>query len=173
MNNQSPTPERAYWKKCNICKKEIGFGSVYQVCSVSTCRGERLGLVFCSVDCWDGHLGDARHRDPWAEEKQSPTRAEFLQDQAPAGASHPEPQRRIVIPTPKTAPQPSPHNAPVETLVVVSKVKALIHKLSDYNASQCAIDALTKVVVHECQKAIETARASGRKTVMGRDFSKS
>lgn len=118
-------PERTYWKKCNICKKEIGFGVAYQVCSVSTCRGERLGLVFCSVDCWDGHLGDARHRDPWAEEKRSPTHAEFL-----------EPQRRIIAPTPKTAPQSSLHNAPVETLVVVSKVKALIRERSDYNTSQ-------------------------------------
>jgi histone H3/H4 len=49
-------------------------------------------------------------------------------------------------------------------------VKKLVRDLSDYNTSQCAIDALTEKVVQECKKAIEGARASGRKTIMGRDF---
>lgn len=159
MDKHPPTPERAYWKKCNVCKKEIGFGAVYHVCSVSTCRGERLGLVFCSVDCWDGHLGDARHRDPWSEEKRAPN------------IPTPEPQRRIINPTPVSP--SSSKKTEVETLVVVSRVKDLIQEQSGFNTSQCAIDALTKAVMRECQNAIENAQVSGRKTVMGRDFRKS
>lgn len=170
MENHPPTPERAYWKKCNICKKEIGFGAVYHVCSVSTCRGERLGLVFCSVDCWDGHLGDARHRDPWSEEKRAPTQAETLPEHK-TSIPNQEPQRRIVTPSPVS--QASPKKTEVETLVVVSRVKDLIHEQSGFNTSQCAIDALTKAVMRECQNAIENAQVSGRKTVMGRDFRKS
>lgn len=68
--------ETRFWKKCSICKKELGFGTVYNVCSVSTCNRKRTGLVFCSVECWDAHLGMARHRDAWAEDRTAPTKAE-------------------------------------------------------------------------------------------------
>ncbi len=64
--------EANYWRKCNMCKTPIGFNTIYQVCSVSTCNRKRTGLVFCTVDCWDDHLGMARHRKAWAEEKTSP-----------------------------------------------------------------------------------------------------
>ncbi|MCB0352512.1 MAG: hypothetical protein KDD64_03280 [Bdellovibrionales bacterium] len=57
-----------------------------------------------------------------------------------------------------------------DTLVVVSKVKKLIKDQSDYNTSQCCIDALTKKVIEECLKGIEKAHEAGRKTVMGRDI---
>ena len=57
-----------------------------------------------------------------------------------------------------------------DTLVVVSKVKDLIREQSEFNTSQCCIDALTEKVVRECLNAIEKAKAAGRKTVMGRDF---
>ena len=64
--------ESSFWKKCSICKKEIAYGAVYQVCNVSTCNRKKTGLVFCTVDCWDAHLGPARHRDAWAEEQTAP-----------------------------------------------------------------------------------------------------
>ena len=57
-----------------------------------------------------------------------------------------------------------------ETLVVVSKVKALIRQQCSFNTSQCAIEALTNKVVQACNEGIEKARAAGRKTVMGRDI---
>ena len=41
----------------------------------------------------------------------------------------------------------------VETLVVVSKIKALIKKQADMSTSATAIDALTKIVEKECLKA--------------------
>lgn len=56
-------PEAAFWKRCSICKKHIGFNQKYWVCNVSTCNRKRTGLQFCSVDCWDAHLPEARHRD--------------------------------------------------------------------------------------------------------------
>ena len=57
-----------------------------------------------------------------------------------------------------------------ETLVVVSKVKGYIRSRAGLNTSRDAIEALTQKVAAECEKAIERAKASGRKTVMGRDF---
>lgn len=62
----------SFWKRCNICKRPIGYKSRYYLCSVSTCRSKRTGLTFCSVECWDGHLGFANHRSSYAEEKISP-----------------------------------------------------------------------------------------------------
>lgn len=60
------------WKLCSSCKKPIAHGSVYYLCSVSTCNRKRMPLCFCSVDCWDAHVPGARHRDAWAEENVAP-----------------------------------------------------------------------------------------------------
>ncbi|MCO6432259.1 MAG: hypothetical protein J5J00_15505 [Deltaproteobacteria bacterium] len=57
-----------------------------------------------------------------------------------------------------------------ETLVVVSKVKKLVRSRAGLNTSQCCIDALTRKVVEAINGGIESARKSGRKTVMGRDI---
>ena len=65
---------RDFWKACSTCKKEIPFGSVYYLCDVSTCRNPRVGLVFCSPLCWDGHLGIMRHRSASCEEETAPNR---------------------------------------------------------------------------------------------------
>jgi hypothetical protein len=63
-----------FWKKCSTCKKPIGFGQKYYICSVSTCNGERKGYFFCTVPCWDAHVPGARHRDAAAIEEQAPTK---------------------------------------------------------------------------------------------------
>lgn len=57
-----------------------------------------------------------------------------------------------------------------QVLVVASKVKQLIKDQSGMNTSASVMDALTKVVEREVQKAIERAKNDGRKTVMDRDF---
>ena len=62
-----------FWKRCNICKKEIPFNETYYVCSVSTCRNKVTGFVFCSTICWDGHLGFAHHRSSYCEEMTAPS----------------------------------------------------------------------------------------------------
>lgn len=58
-----------------------------------------------------------------------------------------------------------------ESLVVVSKVKALIkNKSGGFSTSAAVMDVLSKLVEEACTKAIENARSDGRKTVMDRDF---
>lgn len=142
---------KTYWNKCSTCKKELPFGAAYYICSVSSCQGKRTGLHFCSVECWDAHLGFARHRDAGALDAVAPTREKYLASL-------------------EDTPAPEAKKMDVETLVVVSKVKQLIRDQSEMNTSQCAIDALTQKVVQECRRAIDNAKVAGRKTVMGRDI---
>ena len=166
MNESHESTEQTFWKKCSSCKKIIGFGSAYFTCSVSTCNTKKLGLVFCSVNCWDAHLGFANHRSADAIEEHAPSRSAFLESLANV-EEHEKPHRRIV------PPQQTSHKIPteeIETLVVVSKVKKLIRDRSDFNTSECCIDALTDKVVEICMKGIDQARSAGRKTVMGRDI---
>ena len=62
------------WRRCSACKKDIEFGTVYYVCSVSTCNRKRTALAFCTVECWEVHLPTVNHRQAWAEEEVAPTR---------------------------------------------------------------------------------------------------
>lgn len=158
-----------YWKKCSVCKSSIPYGGTYQLCSVSTCNNKKTGLTFCSVTCWDSHLGFANHRSACAEENVAPSKEEheqslIAQENAPEERAA---ERKRIIPT-SSSTTASPLN--VDTLVVVSKVKNLIKEQSGFNTSQCAIDELTQIVVRECLRATENAQNAGRKTVMGRDF---
>lgn len=57
-----------------------------------------------------------------------------------------------------------------EVLVVTSKVKKLIREKAQMNTSQEAIDQLSKAIERLVDRAIETAKADKRKTVMGRDI---
>jgi hypothetical protein len=82
-----------FWLKCTECKSEIAYGAKYFQCSVSTCNRSKFRLVFCSIVCWDSHLGDARHRDAWAEEARAPTREAW--------------QREIAAEPPRAAPSPT------------------------------------------------------------------
>lgn len=75
MNEAPAEAGKDFWKICNICKKSISFNSVYYLCSVGACRAKRTGLTFCSVPCYDGHLGFMRHRDSYCEEETAPAKA--------------------------------------------------------------------------------------------------
>ena len=57
-----------------------------------------------------------------------------------------------------------------EVLVVASKVKKYIKDKANMSTSASVMQALTRKVEDEIAKAIERANASGRKTVMERDF---
>ncbi|MFQ5543064.1 MAG: hypothetical protein ACE5FY_01780 [Nitrospiria bacterium] len=167
--------EKNDWKRCSNCKKEIPFSGRYYLCSVSTCRRKKTGLFFCSVSCWDAHLGFANHRRAYAEEDTAPSRKQFetfLSREAQPDRSE-QPGRRFIRSSGNqqtNRSQAAASKVEVDTLVVVSKVKKLIQETSGFKTSQCAIDALTKKVVDECLKAMEHATASERKTVMGRDI---
>lgn len=56
-----------------------------------------------------------------------------------------------------------------QVLVVASKVKAYIKEKSGMATSASIMEALSKVVERECDKAIENAQNDKRKTVMDRD----
>jgi len=77
-------PDASFWKRCSSCKKELPFATAYWACNVSTCNRSRTALVFCSVPCWDAHVPMLRHRDAWAEERRSPTAAEWGREQREA-----------------------------------------------------------------------------------------
>lgn len=57
-----------------------------------------------------------------------------------------------------------------EVLVVSSKVKKYIKDKAEMNVSASVMNALTDIVMRECDRAIENARSEKRKTVMDRDF---
>src|SRR5204863_5784501 len=82
-----------FWLRCTECKSEIAYGEKYYQCSVSTCNRSKLRLVFCSIVCWDSHLGDARHREAWAEEAHAPTREGWQREVAARETAAPEPPR--------------------------------------------------------------------------------
>lgn len=156
--------EVSAWRKCSSCKKPIGFGVKYFVCSVSTCNNERTGYVFCSVPCFETHLPGARHRDAGAVEKISPKQgASEVEQRAPA---------RIIV---KSAVStvlgtPAKTSAPQEVLVIASRLKDYIQVRSEFNTSASVMDVLSDHLRILCDRAIENARADGRKTVMDRDF---
>jgi hypothetical protein len=81
------------WLKCSACRIEIPFLAKYWQCSVSTCNRNRMRLVFCSVACWDSHLGEARHRDAWAVEERAPTKDAWQRELAAEPAAPAPPAR--------------------------------------------------------------------------------
>ncbi len=156
--------EVSAWRKCSSCKKPIGFGAKYYVCSVSTCNNERTGYVFCSVPCFETHLPGARHRDAGAVEKMSPKQGAAEQEQR-------APARIMIKPTATTTSSASVKTtAPQEVLVIASRLKDYIQARSEFNTSASVMDVLSDHLRILCDRAIDNARADGRKTVMDRDF---
>ncbi len=159
------------WKRCNTCKKPIAFGSGYFSCNVSTCNRKGTDFAFCSVACWDAHVPVLRHRDAWAEEQRAPTAAEWAArrraeaERAAAPPAAPRPRPAAAAPPPPTD-TPVPH----DVLIVVSKLKAYIRARSGMNCAEAVTDVLSDRVRALCDRAIEQARAMGRKTVLDRDF---
>jgi hypothetical protein len=147
-----------YWRKCGSCKKEIGFNTIYQVCNVSTCKKS----VFCSVNCWNLHNEIMGHKSAWAEEMRSPKKENFIADQEAA------PRRIIVAHKPATGAVSDEVNEDI--LIVASKLKAYIKDKHDMNTSANVMEILSHQVRRLTDRAVEKARAEGRKTVMDRDY---
>ncbi|MFZ3231705.1 MAG: hypothetical protein WA160_15965 [Pseudobdellovibrio sp.] len=176
------------WRKCSSCKKPIAFNNAYYECSVSTCTGIRTGYVFCTLSCWEVHLPGAKHRNAGAIEKRSPTLQQYQTSLAAESSSSvtalqnktqpTEAPRRIIVSSQalggnnvgSAVSNVSRSSMANEVLVVVSKMKQHIRDLSDMNTSEDVNQILSDIVRRECEKAIERARADGRKTVMARDF---
>jgi histone H3/H4 len=141
--------EQKVWKNCSTCKKPIYMGSKYYVCSVSTCNGQRTGYVFCSMQCFESHLPGARHRDAGAIEKSAP---------------------RLIVAGAQTTQVSSKPAIPKEVLIIASRLKEYIQARADYNTSASVMDVLSEHIRLICDRAIDNARAEGRKTLMDRDF---
>lgn len=156
--NQDP---KNLWRKCSVCKKDILLGAKYYICSVSSCNGLRTGLHFCSVPCFDAHVPAARHREAGAIEKKAP-----LQEAGETALT--TPQRTLVRPGGQTFSGPSPTTK--EVLVIASRLKEYIDSRGGYNTSGSVMDVLSNHLRIVCDRAIDNARAEGRKTVMDRDF---
>lgn len=152
------------WKKCGVCKKEIGFNKAYQKCSISSCKKHS----FCSVDCWSVHDSVMGHKSAYAEEETSPSQAEASGDpKVPSRV----PRRKIVSPGPSnSASSTSSSNLPIDTLVVVSKLKNYVKAKSDMNTSGDVADELSQYIRVLINIAVEEAQSQGRKTLMARDF---
>lgn len=176
-----------FWRRCSSCKTPIKYLAAYFVCSVSTCNRKRIGYVFDSVHCWERHLPGARHRDAAAVEMKSPTYAQWKEELESDGAPAPAPAaptttttasadartpQRVIARPANTGPAAKPTFDPLESeiLVVVSKLKEYIRRRSEMNTSDSVSQALSNRIRRLCDKAIESARGEGRKTVMDRDF---
>lgn len=150
------------WKKCSSCKKPIAFLAKYYVCSVSTCNGQRTGYVFCSVPCFEVHLPGARHKDAAAIEMRAPNKADVQR----------EPTRKIIASP--AAVQPSTRGKspiPKDVLIIASRLKDYIQARAEMNTSANVMDVLSDHIRVIADRAIDQAKAEGRKTVMERDFS--
>ncbi len=179
--------DESRWRRCSVCKKDIGFRQVYWVCSVSTCNRKRTGLAFCSTSCWDAHVPVMRHRDAWAIEEVAPSAAaaaeaarkeERAGQTAPAqgpGAT-PEVARtpRRIIPgrgasDAAATPRAQPAAGEKEILIVVSKVKDYIREVAGMKTADAVAGILSDHVREICDRAIEKAQEAERKTVLERD----
>lgn len=156
------------WRPCSSCKKPIGFNAKYYVCSVSTCNGQRTGYVFCSVPCFERHLPIARHKDAAAIEKKSPvTASAAVSENSP---SQPNKVYATQLQTKPSSTSTLKTPIPRDVLIIASRLKEYIFARSEYNTSGAVMDVLSDHVRIVCDRAIDNARAEGRKTVMDRDF---
>ena len=181
MENHSVT-----WKLCSSCKKPIGLNTVYWTCNVSTCNRKRTGLVFCSVECWDAHVPLYNHRESWALENRSPKVLEKEEDDAPKTRTASAPlakkslserakfisglgeENELIDEERETT--MTDGNTEKEILIVASKLKNYVRAKSGMNTSAAVVDVLSDKIRELCDRAIETAKQDGRKTVMDRDF---
>lgn len=169
---------KTYWRKCTTCKKLIGFGQRYWICSVSTCNRVRTGLVFCSVECFDAHVPVLNHRDAGAYEKKSPTEAQWKAEQAalaapdsspaPASSTGSAPRTGSVGSSGSAGPSAAAAS-PEDILVVVSKVKGYIREKSGMNTSDRVMEVLSDAIRRMADDAIRRAEQNERKTVLDRD----
>lgn len=147
-----------FWAHCGSCKKPILLDSKYYACEVSTCRK----AAYCSIACFDMHVPVMRHKDAWAIEKRAP------KTKAPIEGVEMQNRRVVSNLSPASAPDDT---IPHDILIVASKLKDYIRVKSGMNTSANTFERLSDIVRLHCDKAIESARNDGRKTVMDRDFS--
>ncbi len=119
-------------------------------------------MVFCSMDCWDAHVPVAGHREAHAEECSAPDRAD-----APAEKPVRERKgRRLIVPVTRRDP-----SLPKEGLVIMKALKNYVRAAGEMRTSDAVLEVLSEKLRDMCDRAIDRAKADGRKTVLDRDFS--
>lgn len=105
------------------------------------------------------------HKSSWAEENRSPKKENY---QAEEDTNAP---RRILV-TNRTSESSSAtgEGNEEEILIVASKLKQYVKDKFDMNTSANVMEALSRVVRRQTDRAIERAKSEGRKTLMDRDF---
>ena len=152
-----------FWRKCIVCKNEINFSTKYYKCSVSSCDKKRSPAQFCSVNCWDVHRSIMSHKSAGADEYQSPSKKDWVMSEKNSS--------KVRVVRPKSEVTNLNLSSPSdEILVVVSKLKAYVKERSGLNTSADVMPELSNIIRKECDKAIERAKQSERKTLMARDF---
>lgn len=149
-----------YYRKCSSCKKEIGFGKIYQVCEVTSCKKH----AFCSVNCWNLHNEVMNHKSAGAIESRAPFTPFQEQEVTP---------RRIIVNPNKNETSASntiSTSMDAEILIVASKLKQYVKEKYDLNTSADVMSMLSNIVRKKADEACKNAITSGRKTVMDRDF---
>jgi hypothetical protein len=148
--------DQNFWRKCGSCKKEIHFGSEYQVCGSSSCQK----FAYCSIDCWSLHNSIMNHKNGWSEDRIAP-----LKDNAPV-------KRLIITPKSPTTTNEVEVNKALENeiLIVASKLKQYIKDKHDLNTSADVMEILSTKVRRLTDQAVIKAKSDNRKTLMGRDF---
>jgi hypothetical protein len=105
------------------------------------------------------------HKSSWAEENRSPRKENFVPEVEGGG-------RRIIV---ASKPVLSASNSTSlfdeqEILIVASKLKQYIKDKHDMNTSANVMEILSHKVRRLTDRAVEKARAEGRKTLMDRDY---
>lgn len=109
--------DAAIWKRCSTCRGPIDFGTLYYVCSVSTCNRPRTTYRFCTVECWEEHLPLMRHREAWAVEETAPTQEAWAAQEGGAPIVAPERPTAEIAKVEEGAPQPSLVQKPITAAV--------------------------------------------------------
>ena len=153
------------WRHCSRCKQAIACGSTYLVCSVSTCNRARSPKVFCKLECWDAHVPIAGHREAFAEERTAPASPDAPAE-SPRAAKPKGTGKRRIAPVKRRDP-----SLPRDPLVVTKALKAYIAASGDgMRTSDAVAEVLSDKLRDMCDRAIDRAKADGRKTVLDRDF---
>lgn len=153
------------WRHCSRCKQAIACGSNYLVCSVSTCNRVRSPKVFCKLECWDAHVPIAGHREAFAEDRKAPATPGEA-DKPTRAKAKPKKGKRRIAPVKRRDP-----SLPRDPLVVTKALKAYVAASGGgMRTSDAVNEVLSDKLRDMCDRAIDRAKAEGRKTVLDRDF---
>jgi hypothetical protein len=104
------------------------------------------------------------HKSSWAEENRSPRKEEYRAE------NDSDAPRRIMINSRATESFGNHQANEEDILIVASKLKQYVKDRYDMNTSANVMEALSRIVRRQTDRAIDKARSEGRKTLMDRDF---